>query len=146
MSCMTFSHQHPFVNLSRVDPDLLSVVNKTPFAKTSQRLQLTIGGRTAICLTPVYTVASSLLKLNAVQQKGLCGILHSQEYERFVGVMRMAFNHTNLRAAAFNTGISFATLTKKGQIFTPSVDDANTLTRYFTYSRGRSAVRFPEEG
>lgn len=110
MACLTFSIQDHFVNLARVDPDLLSSTKvSTKYAKRL-RFQLQVNDQTAICLTPIFCTASNLEKINAIHQKGISGIVHAQEFDRMAGVLSMVFNQPIMRAPLFKSALTFSTL------------------------------------
>lgn len=117
MKCMTFTINDHFVNLARVDPDLLTSMKVSAPNAKRQRFQLQVGDTTAICLTPIFCTVSNLDKLNKIQQRGLSGIVHSQEFDRMVGVLAMVFKQPVMRAPLYESSLTFSTLSGSGEFY-----------------------------
>lgn len=78
------------------------------------RATLKVGNHSAICVSSVFLTSSTLLAENInpeakVKQRGVSGILHKQEWERFCAFICMSFNCSELRGPLTDDAIFFST-------------------------------------
>ncbi|KAF8996461.1 hypothetical protein BDQ17DRAFT_1429746 [Cyathus striatus] len=106
-----------YVNPSRVDPRKLSAL-RTSSSSERYKLQADVGRgqfKDAVCISPIYTIQSSFVSaspgtLDSVEYKYVNGLLHTQEWERMMATMCMAFDKSILQADLKSENIiSFST-------------------------------------
>ncbi|KAF8994237.1 hypothetical protein BDQ17DRAFT_1105540 [Cyathus striatus] len=107
-----------YVNPSRVDPRKLSAQLTPTSSGGYNKLQVDVGRgnfKDAVCISPIYTFLSSVVSaspgtLNSKEYKYISGLLHTQEWERMMATMCMAFDKTILQADLRSENIiSFST-------------------------------------
>ncbi|KAJ7766544.1 hypothetical protein DFH07DRAFT_955302 [Mycena maculata] len=133
-SWINFVKKDHYINLSHVDPTGLQAVAQL-YGTNNKRWTLCVKGKTAVCVSIVMSVKSSLQEPGCTSKdtpkslrlKFVTGIFHAQEFERFVGVICMVFKQKILRAQMYKSAFTFGT---KG--FTPE-QQATTVP---TGSRG----------
>ncbi|KAF7371600.1 hypothetical protein MVEN_00015400 [Mycena venus] len=102
-----------YINLSRISPVGLQAISQVYGDR--KRWTLSINGKTAICISVMMAVKSSLQEPSAVVapspksrwSKFITAIPHAQEFERLVGVVCMAFHHKTLHAQIHCDAITF---------------------------------------
>ncbi|KAJ7502480.1 hypothetical protein B0H11DRAFT_2223394 [Mycena galericulata] len=99
-----------FINPSRIDPRrITSQATSTDLS----RYLLLVDGKTAICVSSVMSSESVLSSGRSFGRsrphKWLSGLLHNQEYERFVSLMCLAFGASTMYAQLVNAAVTFQT-------------------------------------
>ncbi|KAJ3485400.1 hypothetical protein NLJ89_g11901 [Agrocybe chaxingu] len=108
-AALRFVHAGNYINPSQASPQLTRALRVMP---SGFRQNLQIGSSPAILVTCIYTTGSHLLTPStetSVVKKLLQGIVHSQEWERMVGFLCMAFGQKELHAQLSADSIAFET-------------------------------------
>lgn len=100
-----------FINPSRFDPRRIASQATSP---DLSRYVLTVDGKTAVCVSAVMSSESVLREGRSIgrsrPRKWLSGLLHNQEYERFVSFMCLAFGSGTMYSQLYNAAVSFQTV------------------------------------
>ncbi|KAF8960613.1 hypothetical protein BDZ97DRAFT_1921996 [Flammula alnicola] len=104
-----------YINPSRVDPTTISA--RSMPSSGGFRHELCLGGKnlrdTAICVTPVMVMDSFVAQVNSLLNFSghyITGIFHTEEWQRFAGVVGMITHHSRLYAHIWSDAITFGTL------------------------------------
>ncbi|KAH7918706.1 hypothetical protein BV22DRAFT_1134392 [Leucogyrophana mollusca] len=111
-SLFAFKQHGEFVNLSRIDPNLLTFkgIGKSAY------VTLVAGGgwKTVTCVSVVVVDGSHIGQPTATSsgcpKKDVTGYLHSQEFERFAGTLGAVFHQQTFWVNAQDSSISFGTM------------------------------------
>ncbi|KAJ2933907.1 hypothetical protein H1R20_g3130, partial [Candolleomyces eurysporus] len=107
-NAITFVEDANFVNPSRSSPENIDVI---PQPGSTTRFHLSRNGHPIIGVSSIFLEQSHLLNAttSGVIQKYIRGIFHSQEWERFVAWICMAFGHRRLHAQLARDALQFST-------------------------------------
>ncbi|RXW14797.1 hypothetical protein EST38_g11059 [Candolleomyces aberdarensis] len=105
-SALSFVNEGNFTNPSRSSPTDTEV-REVP----GGRFHLYRNGHPLVAVSPIFLEQSQLLtpSTSGLTQKFVRGIMHSQEWERFVGWTCMAFGHEALAAQLAKDALQFST-------------------------------------
>jgi len=116
MEAIVFDSYKNIINPSRASPLLVRSVKTGQAEKKIDhaRATLKVGNLQAICVSAVFLTSSTLLPESVnedakVKQRGVSGILHKQEWERFCGFLCMTFDSPELRGPLTDDAIFFST-------------------------------------